>query len=190
MTMEELYKRAYKYSILYDSISATAQTVMIINQPVEGNKSSRNKSYESKEDQGRNRKWSRDQSQKRRELLQFTPLNTSYEKLLPIIRDLVEFKWLAPIQTDPSLRNKSLRCDYHRDHGHETDRCRSLKFLVEKLIKVRHLSRYVKEGDHGEESGQAMDRITTGATIPIESRPAINYILGGPSNDQYKSKPQ
>ena len=71
--------------------------------------------------------------------------------------------------TDPDesfpKKKKSLQCDYHRDHGHEIDWCRSLKFLVEKLIKTGHLRRYVKEGDNGEESGQAVDRITVGATI-------------------------
>ena len=59
---------------------------------------------------------------------------------------------------------------------------------MEKLIKVGHLRRYVKEGDHEEESGQAVDRITVEAAIPTKSRPAINYILGGPSDDQYQSK--
>ena len=61
---------------------------------------------------------------------------------------------------------------------------------MEKLIKVGHLRRYVKEVDHKEESGQAADRITAGATIPSEFRPAINYILGGLSNVQYQSKRQ
>ena len=91
---------------------------------------------------------------------------------------------------NPSQRNKSLRCGYHRDHGHETDRCRSLKFLVEKLIKAGHLRRYVKEVDHKEESRQAEDQVTAGAAIPTESRPTINYILSGPSDDQYQSKHQ
>ena len=61
---------------------------------------------------------------------------------------------------------------------------------MEKLIKVGHLRRYVKVDDHIEESGQATDRVMAGATIPSESRPAINYILRGPSNDQYQSKHQ
>ena len=86
---------------------------------------------------------------------------------------------------NPSQRNKSLRCGYHRDHRHETDKCRSLKFLVEMLIKTGHLRRYVKEVDHKEESGQAANRVTAGAVISIESRPTINYILSGPFNDQY-----
>ena len=102
-TMEELYRQADQSSMLEDNIRAATQTVMTTNQPAKGNKSS-----ESKNGQSRDRKQSRDQSQKKRELPQFTPLNISYERLLPIIHDLLEFKWPTPIQTDPSQRNESL----------------------------------------------------------------------------------
>ena len=50
--------------------------------------------------------------------------------------------------------------------------------------------RYVREPDHELESGQVEDRIIAGVTTPIESRLAINYILGGPSDNQYQSKHQ
>ena len=60
--------------------------------------------------------------------------------------------------------------------------------MVEKLIKARHLRRYVKEVYHIEESGKAVDRVMIGVAILSESKPAINYILGGPSDDQYQSK--
>ena len=62
--------------------------------------------------------------------------------------------------------------------------------MVEKLIKARHLKSYIRESDHVVESGQVADRVTVGATAPLESRPAINYILGGPSDDQYQSNCQ
>ena len=81
-------------------------------------------------------------------------------------------------------------CDYHRNHGHETNRCRSLKFLVERPIKAGHLKRYVRKVNRGEESGPPADRIIAGVAISSESRPAINYILGGLSDDQYQSKRQ
>ena len=86
---------------------------------------------------------------------------------------------------DPSQKKKSLRCDYHKDHRHETERCRSLKFMMEKLIKVGHLRRYIREIDHGVESGQAVDRVTVSVAAQSEFRPAINHILGGPSDNQY-----
>ena len=183
--MEELYRQTDRYSMLEDNIRASTQTAMIINQPAEGNKSSGKKPSESKDGQNKNRKRSRDQLQKKRELPQFTPLNVSYERLLPIIRDLPKFKWPTLIQTDPSQRNKSLQCNYHRDHGHDTNRYRSLKFMVEKLITARHLGRYIREIDHELLSGQAMDRVTAAAASSSESRSAINYILGGPSDNHY-----
>ena len=40
--------------------------------------------------------------------------------------------------------------------------CRSLKFMVEKLIKAGHLKRYNREIDHGVESGQATVPISNG----------------------------
>ena len=51
--MEELYKRADKYSMLENNIHTAAQTIMITNQAAEGNKLSGKKSSESKEGEGR-----------------------------------------------------------------------------------------------------------------------------------------
>ena len=101
-----------------------------------------------------------------------------------------DFKWPAPIQTDPSQRNLSLQCDYHRDNRHETNRCCSLKFMVERLIRAGHLRRYIREVDHEEEPAPIVDRIKTGVAMLPEPRPTINYILGGPLDDWYQSKRQ
>ena len=62
--------------------------------------------------------------------------------------------------------------------------------MVEKLIKAGHLKRYVREPNHEVESGQAVDRITASMTTPTESKPTINYILGGPFDNLYQSKRQ
>ena len=83
-----------------------------------------------------------------------------------------------------------LRCDYHRDHGHKTNRCRSLKFMVEKLIKAVNLKRYIRETVRVAKVAPAVERITIGVELPPEPWSTINYILGGPTNDQYKSKCQ
>ena len=145
--MEELYKRAYRYSTLEDNISIAIQIVMITSKPTENDKPKGKKLPKPGEGQSKNQKRTRDQPQKKREPLQFTPLNITYERLLPLIRNLLDFKWPMPIQTDPPQRNPSMRCDYHKDHRHETNRCRSLKFLVERLIKVGNLRRYIREVD-------------------------------------------
>ena len=52
-----------------------------------------------------------------------------------------------------------------------------MKFRVERLIKVEHLRRYVREVDHEAESGPLVDKITTDAVAPSETISAINYIL-------------
>ena len=125
----DMYRRTEKYSTMEDNIRATSQTVMITAQsskpPTKGQS-------EQKGSQSKNQKPSWDQSEKKREPPQFTPLNISYDRLFPLIRDHADFKWPTPIQSDLAQRNQSLRCDYHKDHGHETNRCRSLKFLVER----------------------------------------------------------
>ena len=88
--------------MLEDNIHVAIETVLVTSQPTEGNKPPGKKLSDAKEGQSRDRKRSRDQSQKTRELLKFTPLNISYERLLPIIRYLLEFKWIVSIQTYPS----------------------------------------------------------------------------------------
>ena len=87
-------------------------------------------------------------------------------------------------------RNRSLRCDYHRDHGHETNHCQSLKFLIEKLIWVGHLRRYIREPSSGVAAALTADRAVVDTEHASGSWPAINFILGGPLDSQYQSKKQ
>ena len=138
--------------------------------------------------QTKDQKHSREQSERKRKPPQFTPLNISYNRLLPLIRDHPDFRWPPPIQSDPEQRNRSLRCNYHRDHGYETNRCRTLKFLVEKLIRVGHLIRYIREPASSVETASVAKRIAASSKLPSEPRPTINYILGSPVDDQYQSK--
>ena len=112
-TMEELYRRADKYSTLEDNIWAASQTVMITAQNI---KATTKGQLEQKESQNKNQKRSQEQSEKR-EPPQFTPLNISYDRLLPLILDHPDFKWPPPMRANSDQRNRSLRCDYHhRDH--------------------------------------------------------------------------
>ena len=90
------------------------------------------------------------------------------------------------MRAGPDQRNRSLRCDYHRDHGHETNHCQSLKFLVEKLIRAGHLRKYIREPTRGVAAAPTADRVV----VDIEHALAINFILGGPADSQYKSKNQ
>ena len=184
-TMEELYQRADKFSTLEENIRAASQTVTITTQ---SGKPATKGSFEQKSSQNKGQKRPEKQSEKRKEPPQFTPLNIAYDRLLPLIRDLPDFKWPPPMRAGLDQRNKSLRCDYHRDHGHETNHYQSLKFLVEKLIRARHLKRYIQEPTHGVEVAPTADRVVVDIEHASGPRPAINFILGGPADSQYQFK--
>ena len=121
---------------------------------------------------------------------QFTALNIAYDRLLPLIQDLPGFKWPQPMRAGPDQRNRSLRCDYHKDHVHETNQCQSLKFLVERLIQADHLRRYLREPTRGATVAPTTDKAITEIEHAPEPRPTINFILGGPADNQYQSKKQ
>ena len=61
---------------------------------------------------------------------------------------------------------------------------------MERLIKARHLRRYIREAGRGEESAPTVDRTTVGVLALFKSRSTINYILGGSLDDQYQLKCQ
>ena len=121
---------------------------------------------------------------------QFTALNIAYDRLLPLIRDLPDFKWPPLMRAGPDQHNRSLRCDYHRDHDHGTNHCQSLKFMVEKLIRAGHLRRYLRGPTRGTTVALTADRAIAEIEHALEPRPTINFILGGPADSQYQSKKQ
>ena len=86
--MEELYRWADMYTVLEDNIRTATQIVMFISPLAERNQPLGKQPSRSKEGKNRDLKQSSDQSQKKREPLQFTPQNVCYERLLPIIHDL------------------------------------------------------------------------------------------------------
>ena len=94
------------------------------------------------------------------------------------------------MRAGPNQRNRSLRYDYHRDHDHETNHCQSLKFLIEKLIRDGHLRRYIQEPSNGVATAPIADKAIVDTEHASGSRPAINFILGGPHDSQYQSKKQ
>ncbi|RVW80602.1 hypothetical protein CK203_044372 [Vitis vinifera] len=115
-----------------------------------------------------------------------TPLSVSYEKLLPMIQGLSDFRWPRPLETDPSIRDRSKKCAFHKDHGHTTETCRSLQYLVERLIKAGHLKQYLRSDTGGRDASQHHN---SGAPrAPVAPKAVINYINGGPSDEEYDSR--
>ena len=54
------------------------------------------------------------------------------------------------MKTDPTKRDITKYCEFHRDHGHQTDDCIQLKKEIEFLIQRGHLCHYVAPEDRNQ----------------------------------------
>nr|CAN73243.1 hypothetical protein VITISV_005388 [Vitis vinifera] len=99
---------------------------------------------------------------------------------------LSDFKWPKPIGTDPSTRDHSKRCAFHKEHGHTTETYRCLQYLVERLIKAGHLKQYLRSGVEGR--GASQHHNSGAPRAPTAPKAVINYINGGPSDEEYDSR--
>ena len=138
MTMDDLFKKANKYSILEDDVYAATQQILVTNRPAKNDLAENFKTTSQQRQTGKRQ----DRPQQSNQAT-LTPLSISYEKLFPMIRELSNFRWPEPIKTDSAKRDQSRKCAYHKEHGHTTKQCRSFHYLVEKLIRVRHLKQYI-----------------------------------------------
>jgi hypothetical protein len=74
----------------------------------------------------------------------FTLLNTPLSEILMQVRSEGHLrKAPPPLRTPPEKRDKRKYCDYHCDHGHNTDECQQLRLAIEDLIQMGHLEKYV-----------------------------------------------
>ncbi|RVW95047.1 hypothetical protein CK203_040104 [Vitis vinifera] len=152
MTMDDLFRRANKYSMLKDDVRAATQQILVTGQPAR-NDAARNSRPPNQQMPPSRKQGEQSQS----EPPPFTPFTVSYEKLLPMIQ-----------------------------HGHTTEQCRSLHYLVEKLIRARHLKQYIRSRARGGETSRSQ---ALGASLAlITPRAVINHIHGGPLDEEYDSK--
>ncbi|RVW59017.1 Retrovirus-related Pol polyprotein from transposon 17.6 [Vitis vinifera] len=103
-TMDDLFRRANKYSMLEDDVRAATQQVLVAGQASRGGAERNAKHSDRPRPSDR-----RQEGPSRPERPPLTSLSISYEKLLPMIQGLSDFKWPRPIGTDPSTRDHSKR---------------------------------------------------------------------------------
>ncbi|RVW93860.1 hypothetical protein CK203_028175 [Vitis vinifera] len=125
-TMDDLFRRANKYSMLEDDVRAATQQVLVAGRPSRSNteRNAKPPDRQSRLTEGRKG------------------------------QGLSDFRWPRPIGTDPSTRDRSRRCAFHKDHGHTTETCRAFHFLVERLIKAGHLKQYLRSDNGGRDTSQ------------------------------------
>ncbi|RVX17899.1 hypothetical protein CK203_004401 [Vitis vinifera] len=180
-TMDDLFRRANKYSMLEDDVRAATQQVLVAGRSSRGDAERNAKPPDRPRPSDR-----RQEGPSRPDRPPPTPLSISYEKLLPVIQGLSDFRWPRPQGTDPSTRDRSKRCVFHKEHGHTTETCRSLQYLVEKLIKAGHLKQYLRSNTEGKVTSQHHNPGAPRA--PATPKAVINYINGGPSDEEYDSR--
>ncbi|GFZ08777.1 hypothetical protein Acr_20g0005850 [Actinidia rufa] len=73
------------------------------------------------------------------------PLNAPVAQVLSEIKHEEFVKWPRKIKTDPQKRNKNKYCEFHRDHGHNTEDCFQLKEQIADLIKRGYLRKYITD---------------------------------------------
>ncbi|RVX01437.1 hypothetical protein CK203_017586 [Vitis vinifera] len=151
--MDDLFRRANKYSILKDDVRAATQQVLVAGQ------ASRSGTERSAKPPDQPR---------------------------PSDRRQEGPKWPIPLRTDPTKRDHSKKCVFHKEHGHTTEECRCLHYLVERLIRAGHLKQYLRSEAGGRDASQNHN---SGAPRALAAPKAvINYINGGPSDEEYDSK--
>ena len=97
-----------------------------------------------------------------------------------------DFRWPRPLQSDPSKRDHSQKCAYHKEHGQTTEVCRSFHYLVERLIRAGHLKQYLRSDARGTDASRNPN---SGAPrVPVAPKAIISYINGGPMDEEYDSK--
>ena len=73
----------------------------------------------------------------------FTPLTASVSQVLREVRNEQFLRWPTQMKSDPTARDNTKYCKFHRDYGHRTDDCTQLKREIEYLIRRGYLRRFI-----------------------------------------------
>ena len=73
----------------------------------------------------------------------FTPLTASVSQVLCEVRNEQFLRWPTQMKSDPSTRDNTKYCEFHRDYGHRTDDCIQLKREIEFLIRRGYLRCFI-----------------------------------------------
>ncbi|RRT40176.1 hypothetical protein B296_00035153 [Ensete ventricosum] len=73
------------------------------------------------------------------------PLNSTRTKIFFQIQEKGLLKAPNPMKSHSERRNKRRYCRFHREYGHDTEKCRELQYRIKDLIRCGHLHRYVRD---------------------------------------------
>lgn len=97
-TMDDLFRRANKYFMLEDDVCAATQQILVADQTM------RNDAVRNLKPSSQRGPLNREQGEQCQQI-PLTSLILMYEKLLPLIRELPDFRWLELIRAYPVKRD-------------------------------------------------------------------------------------
>uniref|UniRef100_A0A2N9GN13 Integrase catalytic domain-containing protein n=1 Tax=Fagus sylvatica TaxID=28930 RepID=A0A2N9GN13_FAGSY len=116
----------------------------------------------------------------------YTVFNQPIYRIMGDIKNEPFFMWPAPLGGDPTKRDPNKYCSYHREKGHMTEKCFTLKKHLDDLAKAGHLRCYISDGQR--------QHYHEGPTIVHNTKPAARIIetihtsrSNGHSYDRLKS---
>ncbi|XP_026419395.1 uncharacterized protein LOC113315316 [Papaver somniferum] len=78
----------------------------------------------------------------------FKKLNTNYTRILREIKDRENLEWPWSKGKHPSRSEKSRDyCEYYCFNGHQTDKCKNLKIMIQKLVDAGDLKQYIQKAE-------------------------------------------
>ncbi|GKV49673.1 hypothetical protein SLEP1_g56411 [Rubroshorea leprosula] len=116
------------------------------------------------------------------------PLWTSFiiprSQIFMQIKNKMELRRPAPLQSPVASRDHTRYCDFHQDHGHTTEDCHSLKSLP-KFVKEQGQA----QGSRATNNRDGVEYQQAPTPLPPPSR-VIHMIIGGPEAGGTSSKQQ
>ena len=98
----------------------------------------------------------------------YTVFNEPIYRIMAEIKNESFFSWPTPLGGDSSKRDPNKYCSYHKEKGHMTEKCYSLKQHLEELARAGHLRRYLKDGQK--------QHYHEGPTVAHNTKPAARVI--------------
>ncbi|KAF2551108.1 hypothetical protein F2Q68_00034485 [Brassica cretica] len=110
-----------------------------------------------------------------------TPEAGTGAELVNKLRQMVQqVKWPPNMKAPDSFRNPGLWCDFHRDHGHKTEDCVTLKIEVNELRQKGHLQEFLSEKAKAHLSKESLGKSKGDApSSPPRQNRVIHVISGG-----------
>ena len=84
----------------------------------------------------------------------FTPLTASVSQVLREVRNEQFLRWPTQMKSDPTTRDNTRYCDFHRDYGYLTDDYIQLKREIEYLIWRGYLRRFISPENQPQNQAQ------------------------------------